>query len=201
VYKDKITGAEQAPVTAQTPLVTGASNTQKEPAQLPAPLPTVPAPLQRGTGATNAPPRTGAGASTPLLPTWLVLIIPWWKHLSTAEDVKSQLEVKSSQSSQTEVNQVPTEFNELVNLMIEHCLKPNPNAEKWNEVKLSLFKVKPEVESWDTSYVGRAWGVAKAHFKPLKPQGKPLLCRITVMFSEPPILFRSGFVRGWLLTL
>jgi len=100
--------------------------------------------------------------------------IPWWKHLSTAEDVKSQLEVKSSQSSQTEVNQVPTEFNELVNLMIEHCLKPNPNAEKWNEVKLSLFKVKPEVENWDTSYVGRAWGVAKAHFKPLKPQGKPL---------------------------
>jgi hypothetical protein len=58
--------------------------------------------------------------------------------------------------------------------MIEHCLKPNPNAEKWNEVKLSLFKVKPEVEDWDTSYVGRAWGVAKAHFKPLKPQGKPL---------------------------
>jgi len=58
--------------------------------------------------------------------------------------------------------------------MIEHCLKPNPNAEKWNEVKLSLFKVRPEVEGWDTSYVGRAWGVAKAHFKPLKPQGKPL---------------------------
>jgi hypothetical protein len=58
--------------------------------------------------------------------------------------------------------------------MIEHCLKPNPNAEKWNEVKLSLFKVKPEVENWDTSYVGRAWGVAKAHFKPRKPLGKPL---------------------------
>ena len=122
-------------------------------------------------------------------------------RLSTPEVGLSQSEVKSSQSSQTEVNQVPIEFDTLVNLMIEHCLKPNPNAEKWKEVKLSLFKVKPEVENVIEHFVGRAWGVAKAHFKPLKPQGKPLLCRITVMFSEPLILFRSGFVRGWLLTL
>lgn len=120
------------------------------------PLSTVAAPLQTGTGAPNWPLLTGTGASAAPLPTWLVLILAWWKQLSTPE-VKSQSEVKSSQSSQTVVNLVPIEFDELVNLMIEDCLKPNPNAEKWNEVKLNVFKVRPEVEDMNERFVGRAW--------------------------------------------
>ena len=104
--------------------------------------------------------------------------IPWWKQLSTPEEVKSQSEVKSSQSSQTEVNQVPIEFDTLVNLMIEHCLKPNPNAEKWKEVKDSLLQVRPEVGDIDPSYIGTVWREAKKRFKALmsidKPHGMPL---------------------------
>ena len=62
--------------------------------------------------------------------------------------------------------------------MIEHCLKPNPNAEKWKEVKDSLLQVRPEVGDIDPSYIGTVWREAKKRFKALmsidKAHGMPL---------------------------
>jgi hypothetical protein len=49
--------------------------------------------------------------------------------------------------------------------MIEHCLKPNPNAEKWNEVKDILLHAMPKVDDMDPSLVGTAWREAKKRFK------------------------------------
>jgi len=51
--------------------------------------------------------------------------------------------------------------------MIEYCLKPNPNAEKFIEAKAMLFKAKPEVENMNDQFVGRAWAIAKRDFKAL----------------------------------
>jgi len=59
-------------------------------------------------------------------------------------------------------------------LMIEHCLKPNPNAEKWKEVKDSLLPVRPEVGDMSDQFVGRAWREAKEKFKSTKSPDKSL---------------------------
>jgi hypothetical protein len=95
-------------------------------------------------------------------------------RLSTPEVGLSQSEVKSSKSSQSVVNLVSTEFDELVNSMIEHCLKPNPTARKLKKVKDSLLQVRPEVADMNGQFVGRAWREAKDRFKSLTSSDKAL---------------------------
>jgi hypothetical protein len=85
--------------------------------------------------------------------------------------------------------EAPLDYDNLVNLMIKYCLKPNPKATKWRKSNDSLLKIRPDIGDLDQSFVGRAWREAKEKFnltnKPLGDQTSPLTKPLEVVEVVP----------------
>ena len=73
-----------------------------------------------------------------------------------------------------QVNQVELSFDEVVNLMIEHVLKSNPNADKWIEVNQSSSKSDQKSKVWE-----------KASLEGLDERLKPLDKALTITKVVP----------------
>jgi hypothetical protein len=73
-----------------------------------------------------------------------------------------------------QVNQVELSFDEVVNLMIEHVLESNPNADKWIEVNQGSSKSDQKSKVWE-----------KASLEGLDERLKPLDKALTITEVVP----------------